>query len=399
MKTWISAVCVVLSLAAVGGLPAQSFGKQYKFINIADTNGPFSAISHHLGAINDSGVVAFAATLDNGVRGVFTGSGGPVTTVADSAGVYSHFGDPDINNSGVVAFSATHDNGTSGVYTKNGSLVTTIETGGIGSQFTGVGGAWINESGTVAFLGGKGRLNEGLYTSNGGPTTTIIEGLDGVSAFFEGFAGINDSGTVGFMIREYEMTIGGPWIIYAGDGGPLTRIADSYGYGYMRLGESINNSGTVIFNGYEQATSKSGIFTSNGGPITHLELDTGLSWTSDGDAMAINNSDDIAFIGLTRGGTGHLRGIYTGPDPVADKVIREGDSLFGSTVRLLAYERLVLNDRGSIAFHYQLANGVRGLAVASVPEPACATLIAIAAAVLWQRRRSGTVSSTWLTAP
>ncbi len=399
MKTCIFAVCGALSLAVVGGLPAQSFGKQYKFINITDTSGAFGEIDYYSGGINDSGVVAFNATLDTGVRGVFTGSGGPITTIADNTGIYNRFGGPDINNSGVVSFSSMLDSGGSGVYTKNGGLVTTIATGGGGSQFISVGGASINESGTIAFGGSKSRLNSGLYTSNGGPITTILDGLNGESAFFEGFAGINDSGTVGFMMREYEIGVGGPWIIYTGDGGPLTRVADSNDYGNMRLGESINNSGTVIFSGYEQATSKSGIFTSNGGPITPLELGTGLTWNGDGDAMAINNHGDVAFIGQNREGNSLPRGIYTGPDPVADRVIREGDPLFGSTVTLLFYERLVLNDRGSIAFHYQLANGVRGLAVASVPEPACATLIAIAAAVLWQRRRSGTASSIWFTAP
>jgi hypothetical protein len=47
-----------------------------------------------------------------------TGNGGPLTTVADTRGAYSFFGfrPPSLNNSGDVAFHATLDEGTSGIF-------------------------------------------------------------------------------------------------------------------------------------------------------------------------------------------------------------------------------------------------------------------------------------------
>jgi hypothetical protein len=43
------------------------------------------------------------------VLGIFTGRGGPVTTVADSTGPYSSFREPSLNDLGRVAFTADLD--------------------------------------------------------------------------------------------------------------------------------------------------------------------------------------------------------------------------------------------------------------------------------------------------
>src|SRR5690606_5770067 len=78
---------------------------------------------------------------------------------------------------------------------------------------------------------------------------------------------------------------------------------------------------------------------------------------------AINDVGTVAFIaGLDAGGSG----IFTGPDPVGDKVIQTGDPLFGSTLSFLtsAIDPEALNNNGDIAFRYGLANGVQGVAVA-----------------------------------
>ena len=84
---------------------------------IADTNGPFEYIDS-LPSLNDSGMVAFVAQLSNGKRGIFTGSGGPTTTIADSSGFLNFFGaTPSLNNSGTVAFNAFLDIGDDGIFT------------------------------------------------------------------------------------------------------------------------------------------------------------------------------------------------------------------------------------------------------------------------------------------
>src|SRR5436190_644818 len=69
---------------------------------IAESTGPYSTFTGFTN-INDSGVVAFQATLDAGGSGVFTGAGGAVTTIADTSGpLNTPISGPAINSSGTA---------------------------------------------------------------------------------------------------------------------------------------------------------------------------------------------------------------------------------------------------------------------------------------------------------
>jgi len=74
------------------------------------------------------------------------------------------------------------------------------------------------------------------------------------------------------------------------------------------------------------------------------------------DAVALNDAGQLAFL-REQFTTPNVKGIYTGPDAVADKVIATGDSLFGSRVTDLAFDRDGLNNAGQIAFAATLADG------------------------------------------
>ena len=79
----------------------------------------------------------------------------------------------------------------------------------------------------------------------------------------------------------------------------------------------------------------------------------------------------MAFTALLDAGDDE-RGIFTGADPLADKVIRVGDPLFGSTISELFSLNESLNDSGQIAFFYSLSDGRFGIARADplvIPEP------------------------------
>src|SRR5262249_1222490 len=76
------ATLAVLFLAAAPAAPAIP----YTFVNIADTSGPFADFPGGDVALNAGGTVAFTAPLKAGGQGVFTGTGGPVTTIADTSG-------------------------------------------------------------------------------------------------------------------------------------------------------------------------------------------------------------------------------------------------------------------------------------------------------------------------
>ena len=88
-------------------------------------------------------------------------------------------------------------------------------------------------------------------------------------------------------------------------------------------------------------------------PVRFLSLDT----------PTINNQGKIAFTALVDDfrTLESYTGLFTGPDPVADLVIRTGAPLAGSTLVSVAMFREGLNDVGQIAFHATLADGTEGI--------------------------------------
>jgi len=129
------------------GLSEAVHAIDYSFTNIVGkTSGAFTVPG--LGGFNNAGTVVFDGRL-HGVPGIFTGSGGPVTTVYETNGSFSSFFAATINDSGSVAFNASLDAGGEGIFTGNGGLVTTIADTGDGLSFFSA--PSINNSGTVAF--------------------------------------------------------------------------------------------------------------------------------------------------------------------------------------------------------------------------------------------------------
>jgi len=75
--------------------------------NIANADsGPLSGATFSLGiSLNNSGSVAFGATLNDGGQGIFVGDGGPVTTIARAnAGSNDRYYSPALNDFGEVAY-------------------------------------------------------------------------------------------------------------------------------------------------------------------------------------------------------------------------------------------------------------------------------------------------------
>jgi hypothetical protein len=79
-------------------------------------------------------------------------------------------------------------------------------------------------------------------------------------------------------------------------------------------------------------------------------------------------------------------------------VIRAGDELFGSTVTVVGFGQGLARGSDTVAFRYTLANGVSGIATASiraataVPEPGSIALICVGllgARLARRRRRAG----------
>jgi hypothetical protein len=143
--------------------------------------------------------------------GVFTGVGGAVTTIADTAtdgltGLGLH---PSINDAGTAAFSASFAGPSGAVLAGDGTTLTTIaDTSGM---FSGFAQGAINNSGKVAFLGAREAGGGGYFVSD-----DLLDGLLELGdALFGSFVtgletvySFNDAGQLAFYYELADGRIG-----------------------------------------------------------------------------------------------------------------------------------------------------------------------------------------------
>jgi hypothetical protein len=326
----------------------------YLFTPIADTSGPFQQVGQ-FSSINDSGTVAFKADLRTGGGGIFAGTGDAIITIANTQAFGAEFGATWINETGMVVFRDVLVTGANGVFAGSGGPITTI---GLGSFLS---FPSINNQGVVALTRGDGNA---VFVGSGGPLTPIAVS----GGTFRGFSdpAINSAGTVVFPAGLTD----GTNAIFVGNGGPLTLIAGTSGpfasFGGFPV---ISDAGTVGFLG-RLDTGITGIFETAGASFTTVVDTTGPY--SELDLFSINNQGAVAFQAVLDNGA---KGIFTGPDPVSDKVVAVGDLLFGSAVLDVSFYRAGLNNHGQLAFRALLADGRQVIVRADPLAAAIAALI------------------------
>ncbi|MBD1836832.1 PEP-CTERM sorting domain-containing protein [Coleofasciculus sp. FACHB-64] len=368
-----------LSFLAAGEVQAASF----TFTKIADTSDRFSSFLSSP-ALNNAGTAAFLAGLDTGSIGIFTANGSTITTIANTNNFFSSFRTPlSINDGGTVAFSAVLAEVGGGIFTGNGTTTPTpVALAFPQSDSNGIESPWIdddvivakdyfsdfyspsiNNAGVVAFIERLYR-GERILTSEGKVIDTIFYGS--VNSPF-----INDERTVAYRIES-----GNPSTVIVTSNGTTRTIVASLGNNYPEdsgFGSpALNNVGNVAFyappaidpsNDWYTPPEpfvggkNAALFASNS-KTTTLIADTSSSLNGFLGVPSINDVGTIAFFAeLDVGGTG----IFTGADPLKDKVISTGDTLFGSTVTSLSFSREGLNNAGQVAFLASLADGTTGI--------------------------------------
>jgi hypothetical protein len=189
-----------------------------------------------------------------------------------------------------------------------------------------------------------------------GPTGTTLT----PPSFYVSPASMNDGDFIAFAGRDTSGKDG----LYRGSTTPLLQDGDAISGGTIvfTFGQrpSVNNAGTVAFIGRLDVGGVNGIhgvYTTDGSTVT-------LVTTHPVDRFSLNDSGSVVIRKTLSGGAG--TGLYLGrPGLIDQEVIGQGDALDGSTVTNAFIWEESLNNRGQVAFFAQLADGRRGIYVAT----------------------------------
>ena len=374
----------MLALCAVQDASARN----YDFVLIAAPPAILE-LSTASASMNQQGVVAFIAFTDATTRGVFSGSGSALAPIASEDGVAIGFlsGRTSINGDGVVVFQGTTPGFVTTIWSGSGGPVATLYD--TSHTFSDLLDPQINDAGQVAFradyaAGGRAIL---LGDGSGHAPATIANEMALPS--LGRISDLNASGVTAFLADGSSF---GTRLVVRGGVGSVDTITEAGELGDT-LGTvdgdvTLNDAGVVACAGSfgPAGHEKKGVFTGSGGPLSPVADSTGVYATLQ--HPRINNSGEVAFQADLDLGAG--AGIFTGADPVANKVIQSGDALFGSTVAQV--ELSGFNDAGQVAFEAQLADGRSVVARADpVPEPQAplASALALGSLAALRSRRTG----------
>lgn len=372
---------------ACAALPAWSLAV-YNFTSIAEDETNKSINGGPPGISND-GAVVFSRTIPGDIAGsglagkeILTGNGGPLRTVAST--VSGQFNssifvfDPVISDSGLVAFTAQSSANISLVAIDKNDLVTNIaqvgdpvpngpgvfDTGGnIGGlsffkerQFD------IADDGTVVFFATlDDGTTKGIYTGSGGALRTFVKDI-GVLEVTDDLVAINNAGQQAAFAATFLS-------------GPSLRIGDADGNVDLQISTgstqfadiesfSLNNNGAVAFTATKDSGERGVFLAGNTGIITTIADSVG-PYDSFRD-VSVNDFGQVSFIATLDLGGG--KGIFTGSDPIANKVFGTGDQLFNSTVgNIFTLGRDAINDSGNIAFVFDASDGGKTTVVRANP--------------------------------
>jgi hypothetical protein len=163
-------------------------------------------------------------------------------------------------------------------------------------------------------------------------------------------------------------------IVLSNPDGTARRIVDSNSGEFAVFDPSLNIFGRVAFAGsfFVDDTQVQGVFTSRGGPVTTVADSTG-----DYSLFSEPSLNDLARIVFTAdldefGPNGlPIQGVFTGADPVADKVLQAGDLYEGVPVSSVFTCAEALNNIGQIVLTVQSENpdtfDVRSFVVKATP--------------------------------
>jgi hypothetical protein len=351
------AVLLALTLFAALAATADAQAQSYTFTKIADSAEGLTP--DRCPAINNVGQVAFTAFTAEGVQTIFRAEpDGTLTAIADDTGRFRFFGaNPSINDQGEISFAAGLEKGGEAIVISKGKtlkIAARTEPGRF--NFFGFNTS-LNNLGEVVFtaeLDEEFGFDEGTFVTDGSKIRTIY--LASTSQFrgTDSRRSINDAGQIAFEEDLDDFTSG----IFRFDPGSgfVTIVDENSPIVDFATDPQLNNAGVVVFHAFLDASPDEAIMTGSGRALTTVADTTGPfgSFAFFG-GPSINDLREVAF-GASLDGA-FENGIYTGPDPIADRVIAPGDMLGGATVTNTVVCAEGLNNAGQIVFVADLQQG------------------------------------------
>lgn len=166
---------------------------------------------------------------------------------------------------------------------------------------------------------------------------------------------------------------------------------------FIAIQLDFNDAGQGLFIGFPDVGGQA-IYRFVGTNVVPIVVaGTGQQFSGFGTYAVLNNSGAYIFQGFLPNGS---RGLFSGPNPILDNVIRSGDILDGSTV--LTFDSIGINDQGQIAFQVFLTGGPQGNRSAIFSrrvhhDPrtrfiALWSLMSVAGLPAWRRRKRATAA-------
>ncbi len=249
--------------------------------------GPLAAIRSHPD-LNGGGSACFYATSRSGLRAVVLVRDGMVLTLAEDAGPLG----PTMNDSGIVAFRAESESG-AGIFTgSEGGISPVAETGDGFSAFHGL--PVINGGGAVVFRADRSTGDQGIYVCDGGPLAPVAETGE-VFAGLGQFPILNDAGTVAFCATLHDGRSG----MFIASAGETVVVLDSSGSFESFRGVLLDEAGRLIFYATPRG-GELGVFTGPD-PVDDCLLQLGAPLLGSTlvdfalNPVSINNSGQVAI--------------------------------------------------------------------------------------------------------
>ena len=351
-------LAAVASLAVLSAPASHVQAVDYDFVSVYSRAAALPEVTVTSPSVNSTGTIAFAALVvdpatNRSVSVVFRGDGVQlvrVLSLTDALGDGSP-GSLVINDAGAIAV-----NYVSGA----GAVIARINVDGSFSVLARADQLGVEpylELPTTISMNGAGQV--AALVTNLDSTSSIVRFDDGgpveiarssAALFTFSSPTVNDAGVVAFKARASAV---GSVHVYSGSGGPLTDegAADPCP-GFSSYPPVVNNDGLVL--------SDCGVpplFTARGGSINVL-----LTGSEDpifahlASGYGLNNRGRTAFV-TGPGGPSPEAGLFTGNDPLSNKVVRTGDVVFGLTVADIRMGHRSINDAGQITLLLQVGGG------------------------------------------